>query len=530
MSQNTTIHLLNVPLESDYRHTYHFSSKDEQYNFFLSKKVKSLTNSSYQRRDSHIRFPANIEDLRICNYVMFQNLDFSDKWYYAFIKEMKYSNSDMTEIYIDIDVMQTWFFDYEVKSSFVEREHVKDDTIGANTVPEQLETGEYIVNSVNKEQSLLITGAIIGTTIDLSQDINKTEDNHSGGAEYNGVYSGVKYYSVPNKEYANTLLSKLANNGKSDAVVSLFMAPALYIYVDATKTYFPVTQESTVTTKKWSSGNADQQIYKPSSINGYTPKNKKLLTYPYNYLLMSNNAGGGAIYKYEMFKNPDNSSLCSFNINFALTPGCSIRLIPQNYNGASSNNEEGLNLGKYPICSWANDTYINWLTQNSINLGVQAVTSVGTIAAGIGMIATGGGALAGAGMITSGLTSIASTVGEVYQHKLQPPQAEGNLNSGDVTFSQKDLTFTAYQMSIKSEYARIIDEFFSMFGYKVNRVKVPNKNHRSHYWYIKTIDINIDGAIPNEDMKIIKENYDKGITFWRSSSTITDYSVNNTIL
>ena len=140
------------------------------------------------------------------------------------------------------------------------------------------------------------------------------------------------------------------------------------------------------------------------------------------------------------------------------------------------------------------------------------------------------GTLAGAGTFASGALGVADAISQVYQHSLTPPQSEGNVNSGDVTFSSGNLTFSLYYMSIKAEYARIIDEYFSMYGYKVNRVKVPNRDHRSRYWYIKTIDVNIDGTIPNKDMQVIKNCYDRGITFWRNVSEMGNYSLDNAIV
>ena len=151
------------------------------------------------------------------------------------------------------------------------------------------------------------------------------------------------------------------------------------------------------------------------------------------------------------------------------------------------------------------------------------------MAAGAALMATSGGALAGAGMIAGGLTGIASKVGEVYTHSLVPPQSEGNVNSGDVTYSSGNLTFTAIQMTIKPEYARIIDDYFDMFGYATHRVAVPLKNHRANYWYTKCVDVNIDGAIPTKDIQKIKDCYNRGITFWKKPSNIQDYSVDNSI-
>ena len=57
-------------------------------------------------------------------------------------------------------------------------------------------------------------------------------------------------------------------------------------------------------------------IIKLSTLNGYTPRNKKLLTYPYCYMMLSNNAGVSNILRYEQFKNTD----CTFTIKGIPTP------------------------------------------------------------------------------------------------------------------------------------------------------------------------------------------------------------------
>ncbi len=94
----------------------------------------------------------------------------------------------------------------------------------------------------------------------------------------------------------------------------------------------------------------------------------------------------------------------------------------------------------------------------------------------------------------------------------------------------KENTFHLYAMSVKAEFAAIIDDYFDMFGYKVNKVKVPNKAHRSRWWYTKTIDANIDGNLPNNDMDKIKDCYNRGITFWRNADEIENYSLSNGIV
>ena len=542
MSRNITeVRLLNVPLENDYKHTLYFESLAAQTNYFVGKTKFSDSDFSYQRKDKVIRYPKDYDELIGCNYVMYKNSDYSSKWYYAFITKMEYINDGMTAIYIETDVLQTWMFEYTVKKSFVEREHCNDDTIGLHTVPEQLETGDYIINKKIKNNDIVKDYRIVvGCTVDmLKKDLPDV-----AGSVYNKVYSGVKYFvfNHDDLEHINSAIEDLALSGKSDAIQCIFLAPDNLIdYDGATNT---MTKKDSHFAQAWQKSMGKyvetgdggyftydtDQILKPTSVNGYKPKNNKLFTYPYCYLMMSNNSGGSAIYKYELFKNTENENLCDFRIHSAVTPGMSIRCFPRWYNGTEFNHEEGLNLGKFPICSWNSDVYTNWLTQNAVNIGVSIGSSAMQVVGGVAMASTGAGAVVGASGITSGALGIASTLGEVYSHSLQPPQAEGNLNSGDVAFANDSLTFTAYQMTIKEEYAKIIDNYFDMFGYKSHLTKTPFKNHRENYWYTKTIGVNIDGAIPNDDMQKIKDIYDNGITFWKNPSNIQDYSVSNKII
>ena len=125
----------------------------------------NVDNFTYQRKDYTIRYGACIDDIITFNYVMYQNDAYSDKWFYAYITDMKWINDKMTEITIKTDVFQTWQFDMEFKTSFIEREHVNNDTIGLHTVPENLETGEYIVEDQSSSQ-FMNAHVVLGATWD----------------------------------------------------------------------------------------------------------------------------------------------------------------------------------------------------------------------------------------------------------------------------------------------------------------------------------------------------------------------------
>lgn len=523
-NQVTEVRLLAVPLENDYKHTVYFSNEATQY-LSMSQKVKhTFTNFSYQRKDKYIAIPKHYDELQDCNYVMYNNTgENGANWVYAFITRMEYKNDNVTWVYIETDVIQTYMFKYSVKPSFIEREHVTDDTIGLHTVPENLEMGEYVCVYNKKVTELDAAKIVMGVT-------EWHDGTPEGGERYNGIFSGIGYYAFQKgeNETLSDIIKAFAEGGKADAITCLFLAPG---FVAKTLQDDEVVTEDHTIYKVIPNDIADLRYIKfTPQRNPYSPKNNKLHCYPYNYLLVSNNNGASAIYQYEHFDLNDSSEL-SFAMQGVLTPGCSIRINPVDYKGVMVNREEGLNLGKYPILNWQSDLYTNWLTQNGVNIAVNMISGLGQIVAG-GVLAagTGGAGIAvGGGQMASGATQIANQVGQIYQMSFTPPQAQGNLNCGDVITASGHNTFTFYGMHIKEEYTRIIDEYFSMFGYKCNRVKVPNSNHRETWWYTKTIDVNIDGNIRNDDLQKIKDVYNNGITFWRSFASIGDYSLSNTI-
>lgn len=519
-NQNITkVYLLSVPLENDYKNTLYFANASSQQSYFQSRIVKSYTDFSYQRKDNIIRVPDIYDNIYNCNYVMYQNSRYSNKWFYAFINKMEYINDGRTDIHIETDVIQTWLFDYTVKSSFVEREHVSDDTIGANTIPESLETGEYISCNLQPTEEFKMNHescVIVLAVTELLEGFNYTTFNAR-------IPMGLYYIGLRSNAALKDVI-KLYQNGKADAISSVFLAPescffnwgnveidgATYPY--STSVTFEITDSTTVARVGYLGQN-------------YTPTNNKLLTFPYSFLQVSNNNGGVVNYKWEDFYNVVNPSTVTditFRLLGTITPGCDIKVYPTNYKNIIDNYDEGINLGKLPIGSWLSDVYTNWLTQNGVNIALNLASSSLDIV-GSAITGTPQGAVNGA-------FGIAQTVSEVYRHSLIPPQSEGNINCGDVTYQFGLTNLTFKRISIKNEYARIIDGYFNMFGYKVNAVKVPNKAHRSNYWYTKTIDVSIEGSIPQDDMRKIKDCYNSGIRFWRNASNIENYSVSNGIV
>ena len=137
---STDVYILkNCPLESSYEHTVIFDSEEAQANYFLSLAKYHPTSGDEHKKATYQRVNLNalkielpVEKLYDCNYMMFKNEYFENKWFYAFITSVEYVNNRTSLINYYIDVIQSWFFETELKACFVEREHVVDDRIGAD--------------------------------------------------------------------------------------------------------------------------------------------------------------------------------------------------------------------------------------------------------------------------------------------------------------------------------------------------------------------------------------------------------------
>lgn len=178
ITPQSEIRVVKVPLTISNKHQITFANKDAQYNYFNSLTHLTMENATYQRKDDRIYFDDKFDTIVNYNYVMYKNNGFSDKWFYAFITDIRYENNETTSISIATDVFQTWQFDIVYWQSFVEREMcaVSEDYPGSNLLPESLETGEYKVGGTAEID-------------DLEPWYIVAYADDTFGFKYNGIYS-----------------------------------------------------------------------------------------------------------------------------------------------------------------------------------------------------------------------------------------------------------------------------------------------------------------------------------------------------
>lgn len=516
---NSIVNLCFVPFDATQTNQIDFVSVEAQTAYFVNTVRHANVGFTYQRKDNRIRVNANIDSLYNVNYVMYNNAHYTNKWFYAFITRMEYVSEEVTYIYIETDVFQTWFLECTLKESFVVREHQAVDTIGANFIEENLETGEYMTQEIEPINELLPLCAVVMCTVYSPYIL---ENNRLFG-EINGVPTAICFLRFQTDQELCDFIMAMENNNKSSAIIGIFSMPLAMVgdYMEGSD-----ANNQTYESYRLLKGNhiqADYPIYIStpkyisinSDLNGYTPKNAKVYQYPFNVLHVTNNCGGYNDYRYEFFSDCNH---IQFQLDGGVIPNCIVKLTPKNYKLAAVNYQESVVLTGYPHVAYATDVFRAWLAQNAVSTPINLINGLASTVVGFG---TGNPVSA-----LIGEQQIGSELGAIFQHATEPPQARGEVE-GSANVGMGIHTFHIIKKCINAERAKIIDDYFTMYGYKQNKVKIPGMRTRPKFNYVKTIDANIVGDIPSDDMKELKAIFDSGITFWHDPNYFCDYSVAN---
>lgn len=485
---NTIVYLLNVPLTSDNNNQVNFSDVAAQTAYFQSRIVRSFTDFTYQRKDNIIRVPIEADNLYNCNYVMYQNHNFTNKWFYAFITQIEYINPNCTALHIKTDVFQTWQFDITFQTSFIARQHTSDDTLGAYCEPEPIIVQAYPVDKtgLGSSKNVGVTNQnIILYFTKPPSSISVERVGFNSGAlsgQYGHIYRNVSELNID--------LDILESNGEMDLINDV----GIGFFGDLT-----VTQDSLETV----------DFVSPP----FEPKNRKTLTYCYGRVL------GTTDFKVTVQQLQkryfEYYSECWWGSSpFAYVQ---IRDIPNTV----------VEYTAFPTANVAISTF-----ENGVNHALNEMNNLSKskILGDIAMSAVNGQNFAETGL--KSLTKNNLEKIQLYEQKkndsLEPDTMSG-FKASTAVFNAGYGGIYLIRYAPKIEQFHRIDDFFTMFGYAINRV-IPVKFTNRPYWdYIKTVDINLDGNAPQDDLQEIKDIFNNGVTIWHNPNNIGNYSLDNSV-
>lgn len=528
---NSTVYLMkNVPLDPTYQHTVLFSSKAAQEQAFMQFASPELTfeNLSYQRHGrGYLKIAKNVGKLLNCNYMMFRNYDSEtmnyDRWFYAFVTDVEYINENTTMVRYEIDIMQTWLFDYQLDPVFVEREHSSTDEIGDNRLDESIDYGDYVFRDFDILPPFKYEADNMGVAVYFTSQIVDGKKVVYGGKCLQGVFTGGGYMYARSpsalEEWFNRNAELLPDN-----IIGICMIPkALAPESDAgQETFSPSPYRATFSPKS-----------RFGTFDGYVPKNNKIRTFPYTGYYMTNGTGSSKIYHYEDFNDP--TKIPQFRIYCNSLMGGDAFVAPVNYKGTKSipstagietesNFNEAISVGGFPMCSYSYDSFKAWWAQNQGSF-LAGMTGQLTGAGATGLVALATVANPVAGLVGAGISifsAVTNALGTVRDKKAMPGQLLGDA-SVNTAMGCGFFGIWGGEIRIRKEYAIIIDQYWSKFGYPCRKVKVPNRNARANWNYVKTVGCEFTGSIPASDAEAIKAIYDNGVTFWNDINNVGKY-------
>ena len=567
------VYLCNVPISPT--HQIDFKNIAEQKNYFQNKVVTSYTPCSYQPRTSVIKIKQYVDDVK-ANYGFYINeYNGTEKTFYFWILEQNYVNKGVTALTIQIDVFQTWLFDFSLKECFIEREMVSNDAIGINTFPESFELGDYVTSSYYPISELMGNPCFFVAVV-----------SSDGGGIFGKQYSGLTYKYFPYDKIAemNNYIQGLNEKGKGDSIAYIFSFPSKLLNTEHYSAGNGIGGYEGTCSKTINYNLMDKKF--TFNNREYTPKNNKLYTYPYNFITVVNDNGSNVVLKIENFANTEN---IRFILEGVLTPNPTFTLSPIEYCKRPTSYQDSISTQGYGLCSWINDNYSNWFAQHKNSIRAQsanatasymtndrisrnnynnalenrntsteksiintALSTVNNLAhlnilGGITNAVSGGANayldykqntknaendLSNSRLVNknSYQNEVRSLMASVKDAQVQPNTCKGDTSSSGLDLARNTATFFIEQTHIKPEYAEMIDNYFQMYGYRVNRVGIPNINSRKKWNYTKTVGCKIVGSIPTNDIAELESFFDNGFTIWHDESYMFKYEEINDII
>lgn len=599
----------NVNLDRTSGNTYYFATRAAQTSFFNSKIYTTVTGTSYLRENAMaIRVYQPIGEMLKCDYLSFKNPQYENKTFYCFITGVNYINDRCTEINYEIDMIQTWLLDCSFKSCMIERNHTATDNLFENLVPDDFSPGDMLTE-YQRVYSINRFSVIFQATFDIYEWINsgfvhKYEPKiYNRSSLYDGysmvgieVYKSSSNFAGDGSMFALMLLKIFMTEGdvSLEDFTNIWIYPSDLIQHVDSEIYpdLPVTVDSDLRSY-WKVGNAKRIVdyFMPqmiTTLDGYTPRNKKLFNYPTCLLHVSNCDGNAKDLKLERFNRSVSGDTFPFVLSGTTTNEGKIRLTPGDYMGVDDPNitnaqydptnflvlpyEESIDSMCFPVVSVVSDLYNIYYAQNHNridnyyeNTKISTVMDVASFilnplaqiggaqsgsaaqntgAAGAGASQAGAGA-AGAG--AAGVAAFAATkTSETIQYikgkwtanndlianwsdmKAAPNEAKG-LQSVGLAFQHGYKGFIFEVKTCDRVRAENLDCFYDMFGYPIKKIMNPGNllNNRPYWTYIKTAGCMLSGQIPEYAKDILQALFDAGLTFWNAGGSIGDYSQNN---
>ena len=184
------------------------------------------------------------------------------------------------------------------------------------------------------------------------------------------------------------------------------------------------------------------------------------------------------------------------------------------YNGCAFNG--------YPQIPWTTNVYSQWQAVKDQNMYYQVKNALGTVGS------IGYGKLIGTNIDFAKQirdNTVNNAIVDQTFTRITPTHHGSSDGYADIVASNNKPLFT--RAHLNDNALEILDDYFTRYGYQINRVKTPNTHARPAFNFVKTNGCTVTGSLPADDMALVNSIHDSGITYWTNHSAVGDYSVNN---
>jgi hypothetical protein len=550
--------------------------------------TKFVGKNANRGANPYVTVSAPYDTLYNVNYMSFENTQYENRYFYAFVTEIEWISSESTRVYFQIDVLQSWMQQMDFQQSYVVREHTQEynanGTPVINTLDEGLDYGseydlvgsytyqpyqglQWLVIQATKEIHEVQEGdqEIVPTFIGAPQPlvtyivpIDRFTSARFPEVDVTFPVSNVDNTTVKFTNTVEDILKELYKNDNSvNAIVNLYVTENVGLAtasVTLTENKYTVVFRQGMTATHEMIG--DFNLIRITSAPAFTffsspvtdiysllekPPESKILMYPYTVLVIDDYRGSRKELKVEYLPNGRLTLVAKGSIG----SGSKISYAPDNYNGADDYDsmEHAIineNTNDIPIINDYTSAYMQG-NANSIRNKLDSAAfsgltnTVGSIISGVGAagsrdplaVAQAGTNLVGtAGNAVLNIQSIDAKLKDINNIPATLGKMGGNIA---YSFGNKYYGVRVLIKQIKPEYKRKLQDFFKCYGYKVNRVKVPNLRTRSIFNYVQTEACNITGNVPNQDLNTLRAIFDGGITLWHVND-VGNYSPANEVI
>ena len=544
------IYLLSMgnQLSSDMHHTYRFNNATEQKTFFGigtdGGMVKRFSPTQYIRvseNEVKVPYPKEAIEGRFSYMAIVTKDSTEERIWYAFIIDLEYISDRATKITYKIDPIQTFIFGggAEIREAHVARCHADTDIIGDNRVAEPFSVPSYVYNEIVNDYytSGCIIGIIEGQSINLGDvTVNTTPKTYYGGRiSSSSTYFG---FNLENSSHVNRMKALITSVNHVDGIITDFYFCPYELFDEI------LGSDNTINdwTPAWDNvqlSSVNITAYGDGKLEGYTPKNNKMFTYPYNILAIDNTAGTEMHLKFEEFNTTP-----TLRKEGTWLPNSSVQIVPLRYEGTDANHicnyNYGASLRDFPMSSFASNAYNTWVAQKEQAENTRLLTRTITGIASLGVAPIIAGALslpvsapmaliAGAvGFAASSFNNIANIEAEKIQAKNTPDKEQQDISGGAMTIANQHCGFRYSRKTVNAYFAEIVDNYFTQFGYAQDKIMNVNSfiftKTRTRFKYIQTDNAHFNGACANRYKDELETIFNRGVTFWESNQIIGNYS------